>query len=280
MSISPEIPDLEAPEITQLIHQPTGAVAVNHLLQVTPVGEVPAPVQLHTNETTSAEVTATPSGTTESISEPVHFSPARRLDIPDDGTAADTRGAPEEHIQAIRESVMATLEQMDIPIEDVLFSGYNAADESDSMEKKMRKTIDNINSEISRIREEIAVHPEKREQYQTRLDELTREREDPKPRYYFSGVQNLTNAAHINPIGYASVSGEPKLGIYSREELSRLGEIKPVEEHGDVYYVSTTPEELEAAKIATVHLDYQVRPDGERPDITDDEYSEDEETLT
>lgn len=66
MSKSHETTSLEAPEIELLVHRPAGAVAVNHLLEVTPVGEAPTPAQLHTNEVAPTGVIETPHGTLES----------------------------------------------------------------------------------------------------------------------------------------------------------------------------------------------------------------------
>lgn len=199
---------------------------------------------------------------------PVEFSPAKKLELIGEQEREFElfdKGSPERHILYIRETVLNTLEQMGIDPKDVVFSGYNSEENDSAIDRKMEKTQSNIYDEITRLRRIIDDlttnhyfdgHPEEKALHQKRLDALIEEQKHPKPRYYFSGIDGMAPDVDINPIKYATTHDNPRLGIYSRRKLQELGGLQKVEELGDVYYVSAKPEELESARIATVHLPY------------------------
>ncbi len=195
---------------------------------------------------------------------PVEFSTAKRLKITADEQRRDdlTFGAPERHIIHIHNVIRQALKDMNIDPRDVLVAGYRGDDPDAAGLQKIDEMVDTTTADLETTAREanrlyseghFEDHPEEQQFYKDRIQFLRNELKNPRPRYYFARIVGLELGSDPNPTDYAGVGTASRIGIYDK---AKLLDLLGAEDEGDIVVVPAMPDQIEATKIATVHLPY------------------------
>ncbi len=187
---------------------------------------------------------------------------AHRPQLTDMELSRDEMAILDERHAEVAKNLLATLEQMQIDPAKVVFSGYeydtvSDEDKAGTAKQVLREELRQLAREASQhqMDGDFDLHPALKDQFDSRIKELKDRIAATGGQYYFAEASHFDNSdPALNPINFASISADARIGVYDK---SRLKEIDPQADIGGVWVVSGTLDQIEAAKIATIHPRYR-----------------------
>lgn len=158
-----------------------------------------------------------------------------------------TYGVLPSHQQAIKNALIATLDQIGISLETVVFSGYNRSLAHEVSPDDSMGGLNILSWDIATLQSEGVFDddPDLKAQYLDQLAEL--KARGPLKSYFFGDVSTLDRSpeSYINPIHYAGMSEDAVIGVYDESLLLGLDCVN----NADFLEVITSPGAIEPAKI-------------------------------